>query len=867
MTEDFSRRFAAARRQIIEKEYADLNPEQREAVLTTEGPLLLLAGAGSGKTTVLIHRVGNILRFGRGADTGELPPGADEEMLAALEDAAAGRAPVTESIRRMCAVDPAAPWQVLAITFTNKAADELKSRLEIKLGETGRDVWALTFHGACVRILRRDADRLGFPKGFTIYDQADSLSVMKRILRDKNVDDKVFPPKAMLAAASRYKGALIAPEDAVAAEERTGDIRRIRTAQICAAYAKHLRDAGAMDFDDLLYYTVRLLQDEPDVLAYYQRKFRYVLIDEYQDTNHLQYLFAALMASGSRNICVVGDDDQSIYKFRGATIENILSFEKQYPEARVIRLEQNYRSTGNILAAANAVIANNRERKGKTLWTAQSGGDPVTLYEAHNEDDEADFVARTIRSARRPMRDFAVLYRTNAQSRSIELAFKRRAIPYRIFGGTRFFDRAEVKDILAYLNVIANPTDETRLLRIVNEPPRGIGVTSLERIREIAAAENIPLFEAMSTASHRAGVSAGKKMEEFCRMITELQSAVSALPLDAFYDAVVERTGYALALETKGGDENVTRLENIAELKSGIVKSMETNPDLDLYSYLDEVALYTDMDNYDRAEDAAVMMTMHAAKGLEFPYVFVVGMEDGVFPGDLARYNEADMEEERRLCYVAITRAKKELYLSSSRSRLIFGQTRRNPPSTFLTEIDPDLLDETESPELAYSGGGFGAGYGSYSTNVPGGRSGYSGASRGYLNSEYNARPRGGFGGGYSSGFASGGHESPNYQGGRHAVQSTGFGTGYARNNPHNATPAGAGTSTLAGAPTAAAPKKKQAVSYAPGDLVEHRVFGKGKVLKATPIAGDCIVEIQFDRVGIKKTMANYAPLKKLTEE
>ena len=488
MTEDFSRRFAAARRQIIEKEYANLNPEQREAVLTTEGPLLLLAGAGSGKTTVLIHRVANILQFGRGADTRELPPDADETMLAALEDAAAGRTDVTDDIRRLCAVDPAAPWQVLAITFTNKAADELKNRLEAKLGETGRDVWALTFHGTCVRILRRCADRIGFPNSFTIYDQADSLSVMKRILRDMNMDDKVFPPKAMLAAAGRYKGSLVSPEEAVAAEERSGDIRRIRTAKIYAAYAKHLQDAGAMDFDDLIYYTVRLLQDEPDVLAYYQKKFRYVLIDEYQDTNHLQYLFAALMASGSRNICVVGDDDQSIYKFRGATIENILSFEKQYPDARVIRLEQNYRSTGNILAAANAVIANNHERKGKTLWTAQSGGDPVTLFEARNEDDEADFVARTIASARRPMRDFAVLYRTNAQSRSIELALKRRSIPYRIFGGTRFFDRAEVKDILAYLSVIANPTDETRLLRIVNEPPRGIGATSLEKIREIAAA-------------------------------------------------------------------------------------------------------------------------------------------------------------------------------------------------------------------------------------------------------------------------------------------------------------------------------------------------------------------------------------------
>ena len=369
--------------------------------------------------------------------------------------------------------------------------DRLKNRLEAKLGEIGRDVWALTFHGTCVRILRRCADRIGFPNSFTIYDQADSLSVMKRILRDMNMDDKVFPPKAMLAAAGRYKGLLVSPEEAVAAEERSGDIRRIRTAKIYAAYAKHLQNAGAMDFDDLIYYTVRLLQDEPDVLAYYQKKFRYVLIDEYQDTNHLQYLFAALMASGSRNICVVGDDDQSIYKFRGATIENILSFEKQYPDARVIRLEQNYRSTGNILAAANAVIANNRERKGKTLWTAQSGGDPVTLFEARNEDDEADFVARTIASARRPMRDFAVLYRTNAQSRSIELALKRRSIPYRIFGGTRFFDRAEVKDILAYLSVIANPTDETRLLRIVNEPPRGIGATSLEKIREIAAAENI----------------------------------------------------------------------------------------------------------------------------------------------------------------------------------------------------------------------------------------------------------------------------------------------------------------------------------------------------------------------------------------
>ena len=803
MTEDFSRRFAAARRQIIEKEYANLNPE--------------LAGAGSGKTTVLIHRVANILQFGRGADTRELPSDADETMLAALEDAAAGRTDVTDNIRRLCAVDPAAPWQVLAITFTNKAADELKNRLEAKLGEIGRDVWALTFHGTCVRILRRCADRLGFPNSFTIYDQADSLSVMKRILRDMNMDDKVFPPKAMLAAAGRYKGSLVSPEEAVAAEERSGDIRRIRTAKIYAAYAKHLQDAGAMDFDDLIYYTVRLLQDEPDVLAYYQKKFRYVLIDEYQDTNHLQYLFAALMASGSRNICVVGDDDQSIYKFRGATIENILSFEKQYPDARVIRLEQNYRSTGNILAAANAVIANNRERKGKTLWTAQSGGDPVTLFEARNEDDEADFVARTIASAHRPMRDFAVLYRTNAQSRSIELALKRRSIPYRIFGGTRFFDRAEVKDILAYLSVIANPTDETRLLRIANEPPRGIGATSLEKIREIAAAENISVFEAMTTASHRTGIAAGKRMEEFCRMIAELQEAVSALPLDEFYDAVVERTGYALALETKGGDENVTRLENIAELKSSIVKSVEANPDLDLYSYLDEVALYTDLDNYDRAEDAAVMMTMHAAKGLEFPVVFIIGAEEGLFPSMQAIGQSEDMEEERRLCYVAITRAREKLYITCAAQRMLYGRTSANLPSRFTEEIPQTLLDRQglakKKANLWDDDGTFISG-------------------------------RSGTWGGGASGYSGGG---VSYRPGS-------FGTSYAARTGRT------------GAAKHAAPEKPKTVLSAPkapdfkkGDRVVHKAFGKGVIEKMTPMGGDALVEVKFDSGETKRMMLRVA--------
>ena len=827
MTDDFTRRFAAARRQIIEKEYRNLNAEQREAVLTTEGPLLLLAGAGSGKTTVLIHRVENLLLYGRGSDTDELPFGADDAMLTTLEDAAAGRTEVTSAVRRLCEVEPAMPWQVLAITFTNKAADELKTRLEAKLGASGRDVWALTFHGTCVRILRRDADRLGFPKSFTIYDQADSVSVMKRVLRDMNLDEKVFPPKSVLAAASRYKDQMIAPESLAAREERTGDIRRLRTAQACAAYAKRLKEAGAMDFDDLIYYTVRLLQENADVLAYYQKKFRYVLIDEYQDTNHLQYLFAALLAGGSRNICVVGDDDQSIYKFRGATIENILSFEKQYPDARVIRLEQNYRSTGNILAAANAVISNNRERKGKTLWTAQGTGEKITLYQAFNEDDEADYVARVICNSRRPRREFAVLYRTNAQSRSIELALKRRRVAYRIFGGTRFFDRAEVKDLLAYLNVIANPTDETRLLRIVNEPPRGIGATSLEKIRAAAAEENIPLFEAMQTASHRAGISAGKKMEEFCRMISELQEKVASLPLDEFYDAVVERTGYAAALEAKGGDENAARIENIAELKSSIAKSMEEHADLDLYSYLDEVALYTDMDTYDRDEDAAVMMTMHSAKGLEFPVVFIVGAEEGLFPSSLSIGESEEMEEERRLCYVAITRAKEKLYITCASQRMLYGRTSANLPSRFTDEIPSELLDlqgrAKKTASLWDDDGGF------HSEEMP-------------YQSSFGSGRSGAFSGGYGSGLS--------YRPARSSSRVTSYAerTGSTK-KPRAAEPPKPKTDLGAA----------ETPNFEAGDRITHKAFGPGKIEKLTKMGNDALVEVAFDSGTTKKFMLRIA--------
>ena len=866
---DLTSEYLALRDQYIEARFTKLNPMQRQAVFTTEGPLLILAGAGSGKTTVLVNRIANIIRFGSAHGSKELARPVTEQDLDDLRTAvAAGRDLPRETA--YLAVRPARPWNVLAITFTNKAAGELKERLRAMLGETlGGDVFASTFHSACVRFLRRDAERIGFPKSFTIYDSDDQQRVIKQIYKDLMIDDKFLPVKSAVSQISSFKDKLLSAEDI--ASEAPRDTKAALISKIYTTYAARLKKAGAMDFDDLIYHTVKLLQNDEEARRYYQDKFKYVVVDEYQDTSIAQFNLVRLLAGGSNNVCVVGDDDQSIYKFRGATIENILNFEQVFKGAKTIRLEQNYRSTSNILNAANSVIKNNAGRKGKTLWTQNGNGEKVHHYTASNEQDEASHLADIIGEHLREgahLRDHAVLYRMNAQSNPIETYFARAGIPYRIVGGQRFFDRKEVKDINSYLAVIVNPRDDVRLRRIINEPARKIGATTIEKIGDLAAKNGVPMLEIIGHVREYPELQrAAAPLEKFYEMYRELCDLSVTLPLDEFAGEVVKKSGYEAMLKAQK-EEGQTRLENLGQLISSVKTYVDQNgEDATLAGFLEEVALISDLDSYDQDADSVTMMTIHSAKGLEFPYVFVVGMEDGVFPGDMARYNEEDMEEERRLCYVAITRAKKELYLSSSRSRLIFGQTRRNPPSTFLSEIDPDLLDETQSPELAYSGGGFGAGYGSYSTNVPGGRSGYSGASRGYLNSEYNARPRGGFGGGYSSGFASGGHESPNYSGGRHNVQSTGFGTSYGRsNNPHHATPAGAGTSTLAGTPSAT-PKKKEAVSYAPGDLVEHRVFGKGKVIKATPIAGDCIVEIQFDRVGVKKTMANYAPLKKLTEE
>ena len=864
---DITAEYLALRDQYIEARFTRLNPVQCQAVFATEGPLLILAGAGSGKTTVLVNRIANIIRFGSAHGSRELPRPVTQTDLDELRSAVAnGRDLPLETA--CLAVRPARPWNVLAITFTNKAAGELKERLRAMLGDTlGGDVNASTFHSACVRMLRRDAERIGFPKSFTIYDSDDQQRVIKQIYKDLMIDDKFLPVKSAIGQISSYKDKLMSAEDVAA--EVPANTKAQLISKIYTAYVNRLKAAGAMDFDDLIFHTVRLLQNDAEAREYYQNRFRYVVVDEYQDTSIAQFHLVRLLAGGTNNVCVVGDDDQSIYKFRGATIENILNFEKVFTGAKTIRLEQNYRSTANILNAANSVIKNNVGRKGKTLWTESGEGEKVHHYTATNEQDEASHIADIIGEHLREgasLKDHAVLYRMNAQSNPIETYFARAGIPYRIVGGQRFFDRKEVKDINSYLAVIVNPRDDVRLRRIINEPARKIGATTIEKIGELAAGKGVPMLEIIAHVRDYPELQrAAAALERFYEMYRELCDLSVSEPLDEFVGDVIAKTGYEAMLKAMK-EEGETRRENLGQLVSSIKTYADQNgEDATLSGFLEEVALISDLDSYDTNADSVTMMTIHSAKGLEFPYVFVVGMEDGIFPGDAAKYNEEDMEEERRLCYVAITRAKKELYLSSSRTRMIFGQTRRNPPSTFLSEIDPGLLDETQSPELSSYGSGFGAGYGSYSTNVPGGRSGYSGASRGYLNSEYNAKPRGGFGSGYSSGFVSGGHESPNSYGGRHTVQSVGFGSGYGRSRGGSTAPAGAGTSTLTGT-VSAAPKKKEAVSYAPGDLVDHRVFGRGRVIKATPIAGDCIVEIQFDRVGVKKTMANYAPLKKVEE-
>ena len=700
LSEEQQTRFAALRRQLIAREFSHMNPRQLEGVLATEGPLLLLAGAGSGKTTVLIHRIANLLRYGKGSDSQEVPDYVTQEDLAFLEGYAQTQNPTEQETSRanlLCAVEPAAPWQVIAITFTNKAAGELKERLEQKIGPQALDIWAATFHSACVRILRRDIEKLGFPSSFTIYDTDDSLRVIKESLKELNMDDKSFPPRTVLGYISRAKDEMLLAPEFMDQCRAKGDFRLQKIANVYLAYQKKLWAAGALDFDDIILHTVRLLQQFPEVREYYQRKFRYVLIDEYQDTNHLQYLLAALLAGGRKNICVVGDDDQSIYRFRGATIENILSFESEYKNARVIRLEQNYRSTGNILEAANAVIRNNRGRKGKNLWTEHGEGEKVHFYTAGNEREEGMYVASQLLKAYgegKQWRDCAVLYRMNALSNQIEMALKSNSIPYRVVGGFRFFERAEIKDMLSYLCVIHNPDDDLRLLRVVNNPPRGIGAKTMETAQGIAAQMGRSLWDVISHAGEIPELQkAAPKFQKFVDLIRAMQRLAEETDLPEFYETLVQESGYAGMLSEKKDNESKTRLENVHELTSSISGYLENAEEPSLGGFLDEVALYTDLDGVEDADNCVTLMTMHAAKGLEFPVVFVIGMEEGVFPGYRAIGEEEELEEERRLCYVALTRAKERLCLTCAAQRMLFGRTAANLPSRFVQEIPADRVD------------------------------------------------------------------------------------------------------------------------------------------------------------------------------
>ena len=692
----------ALRRQVMEKEFSRMNPMQREAVFTTEGPLLILAGAGSGKTTVLVNRIANIVKYGCAYGAREFSVSLTEEEIRMLEEYRDGTQEYTDEIADLLAVRPAKPWQILAITFTNKAAGELKERLEAMLGPDGQDIWASTFHSTCARILRRDGESIGYTSHFTIYDTDDSKRVMKECQRLLNIDDKMLSHKTLLHEISHAEDSLISPEDYL--NDAGDDVRLRKIGEAYRLYEKLLRDADAMDFDDMIVNTVKLLEENEEVRTRYQNRFRYVMVDEYQDTNHAQYRLTSLLAGGSGNLCVVGDDDQSIYRFRGATIENILSFEEQYHKAKVIRLEQNYRSTQNILDAANAVISHNTERKGKNLWTANGPGEKIVVDNAFDEQEESTFIADTIMDSvkgGRKWSDHAVLYRMNAQSNAIERTFVRMGVPYRVIGGHRFYERKEIRDALAYLSVISNPADNIRLRRIINEPKRGIGATTINHAAQIAAGLGLSLYEVISHADeYEQLVRAAPRLRAFTQIIDGLAEAAEELPLNELFEKAMRDTGYldSLALDRETYQD---RLENIQELSSNLLRYSEDNEEGDLNGFLEEVALMTDIDNYNEEADTVVLMTLHSAKGLEFPVVFIPGMERGIFPGIQSLYSASEMEEERRLAYVGITRAKERLYLTHARTRMLYGSTSHNAPSPFLEEIPEGLVEEKRKVTLS----------------------------------------------------------------------------------------------------------------------------------------------------------------------
>ncbi|MDO4608208.1 MAG: UvrD-helicase domain-containing protein [Clostridia bacterium] len=795
--------FINLRQQLIKKDFGNMNDRQFEAVTTVNGALLVLAGAGSGKTTVLVNRIANLVKYGN-AYNSDFVPQFSESDIAAAQDYLQNKADTIPE--NVFSYDAPRPWQILAITFTNKAANELKERIALKLGERANDIWAGTFHSICGKILRMNADRIGFSSHFTVYDTDDQKRLIKSIMKDNGVDEKMLPPRAILSYISSAKDSLITPAEY---KETAGiDYRMQTVAKLYEIYQNRLKSADAMDFDDMINHTVTLLQENDDILEYYGNKFKYIMVDEYQDTNHAQYELVRLLAQVHGNICVVGDDDQSIYRFRGATIENILNFEDDYENAKTIRLEQNYRSVGNILNAANAVIANNLGRKGKMLWTDKGDGELINLYTAADERDEARYVTdKILDSVRAGARfsDHAVLYRMNAQSAAIENVFARSGVSYRVIGGMRFYERKEIRDVLAYLNLINNLNDDIRLRRIINEPKRGIGETTLNHATDIARQLNLSLFETLDSADQFSPLSrATAKLKEFCNMIKELAAQVDILPPSELLSLVLEKSGYRVSLMSDSDPKNADRLANVDEFVNTVKQYELESDEPSLSAFLEEIALVSDIDSLNDSDDKVTLMTIHSAKGLEFNKVYLVGLEEGVFPGNQSIYGgESEIEEERRLMYVAITRARRELTVTNAVTRMVFGSTGRNLPSRFLKEIPDEFCNISAKIPV----GEFGKSYG-YKANI-GERS---------------------FGGGYPK------PTSKNYSG------SLSFGT-------------------------ASAARKAEAAPggiYSAGQRVEHKTFGEGLILSMTPMGNDTLLEIAFDSVGTKKLMAAYAKLKVL---
>ncbi len=773
------------KKQALERFFSRMNPMQQKAVFRVNGPLLILAGAGSGKTTVLVNRIANMIHFGDAYNTtGQI---FTDEEAAFIKDYAEGR---TDDGRRLAAVigvRQVRPWNILAITFTNKAAGELKERIEKILGEEGRGIVAATFHSACVRILRRECGNIGFTPSFAIYDTDDSKRVIKAAMRSLDIDEKMFPVKTVMSEISHAKDSMITPEEF--AKEASGDYYRMNVAKIYKKYQKELLANNAMDFDDIICHTVTLFENCPDVLDHYQNLYKYIMVDEYQDTNRVQFRLVSLLSQKFGNICVVGDDDQSIYRFRGATIENILNFEDEFgcrPED-VIKLEQNYRSTQNILTCANKLISNNVGRKGKNLWTDCGDGDKVIVHKSMNERDEASYIAKTVSENNdngRRFGDHAVLYRMNAQSNALEQAMIKAGIPYKIFGGLKFYDRKEIKDILAYLEVINNHADMFRLQRIVNEPKRGIGDATVRTIGQVSSdLGEDPIYVMAHSTEYVPLAKKSKALTEFAFMIEDLTDLSEEASLPELLDEVVEKTGYG-AMMKQQGVEGEMRLENIAELKSTMTKYEEEAEDPSLEGFLEEVALYTDIDTLDENSDYVALMTMHAAKGLEFPVVFVAGMEDNVFPSSRSRDSEAELEEERRLAYVAMTRAKEQLHLIYAGERMLYGNTQYNRESQFIKELPPENI-EKQVPKL--------------DTAASSRRSG-----------------------------------------------DISLGRQMAMFNSAKAAPT------------------EPAESYSVGERVMHKKFGEGTIIGVTPMAGDTMLEIAFEKVGTKKIFANFAKPKKI---